>query len=100
MTLIAEQEASTIPRKEHPPRSPASCTRPRARSVLVDQPTERLEADVIDLSSRLAAGTYELLVLVGEIDARGSFATWGSLSCAAWLADVCGIEVCTARTSS
>ena len=98
MTLIAEHEAPRISGGEHPPRSQACTTRPRARASLVDQPTERLEADVIDLSSRLAAGTYELLVLVGEIDARGSFATWGSLSCAAWLADVCAIEVCTART--
>ena len=55
--------------------------RPRARGVLVDRPTERLEAEVIDLAGRLSVGTYELLVLVGEIDARGSFATWGALTC-------------------
>ncbi len=77
--------------------SPRS-TRPRARARLVDQPAERLEAEVIDLAGRLAAGTYELLVLVGELDQRGSWATWGSLSCAAWLADVCDIEISTART--
>ncbi|NLD76005.1 MAG: HNH endonuclease, partial [Acidimicrobiales bacterium] len=53
---------------------------------------------MIDLAGRLSVGTYELLVLVGEIDARGSFVTWGALTCAAWLADVCRIEVCTART--
>ena len=59
---------------------------------------ERLEAEVIDLSARLAAGTYELLVLVGEFDHHGSWATWGALSCAAWLADCCDIDVATART--
>jgi hypothetical protein len=58
----------------------------------------RLEAEVAALSQRLAAGTYELLVLVGEVDARGSWAVWGALSCAAWLADIADIEVCTART--
>ena len=39
-------------------------------------------------------------MLVGELDARGSWATWGALSCAAWLADLCDIEVCTARTTA
>lgn len=78
--------------------STSTATRPRAREVLVDQPTEELEAEVIDLSARLSAGTYELLVLVGELDHRGAFAITGALTCAAWLADVCGIELCTART--
>jgi hypothetical protein len=72
--------------------------RPRARDRLVERPIEELEAEVVELAGRLAAGTYELLILVGEIDARGSFAAWGALSCAAWLADVCGIEISTART--
>jgi hypothetical protein len=76
----------------------APSARPRARARLVDQPAERLEAEVIDLAGRLAAGTYELLVLVGELDHRGSWATWGSLTCAAWLADTCDIEISTART--
>ena len=98
MTLSAEQEAPILTARERLRRSQACAARPRARSQLVDQTTQQLEADAIDLSGRLSAGTYELLVLVGEIDARGSFTAWGSLSCAAWLADVCGVEVCTART--
>ena len=43
------------------PRSPgptASAPRPRARGELGSEPVERLEAEVIDLSARLAAGTY------------------------------------------
>lgn len=59
---------------------------------------ERLEAEVVDLAGRLSAGTFELLVLVGELDARGLWARWGALSCAAWLADICDVEVATART--
>jgi len=72
--------------------------RPRARAQLAGLPVERLEAEVVDLSGRMAAGTYELLVLVGELDERGSWALSGALSCAAWLANQCGIEVSTART--
>jgi hypothetical protein len=61
-------------------------------------PVERLEAEIVALARHLAAGTYELLVLVGELDARGAWAAWGALSCAAWLAEVCDIAVSTART--
>ena len=70
----------------------------RFTTELADVPAERLEADLIDLAGRLSAGTFELLVLVGELDARGLWARWGALSCAAWLAEVCDVEVGTART--
>ena len=83
------------PIRDHSDPSPA---RPRARADLLDAPVERLEAEVVELAGRLAAGTYELLVLVGELDHRGTYATWGALSCAAWLADTCQIEVSTARS--
>ncbi len=96
LTATTAHEPAAKPRADAP--APPASTRPRARAGLVDQPAERLEAEVIDLAGRLAAGTYELLVLVGELDQRGSWATWGSLSCAAWLADVCDIEISTART--
>ena len=72
--------------------------RPRARDALAGLASERLEVELLDLSARMAAGTYELLVLVGELDARGTWAVQGALSCAAWLADHCDIEVGTART--
>ncbi len=73
---------------------------PRARESVAEMPVERLEATLVALAQHLASGTYELLVLVGEVDHRGSWATWGALSCAAWLADVCEIEVGTARVRS
>jgi Domain of unknown function (DUF222) len=60
--------------------------------------TERLEAELVDLAQRLAAGTYELLRLVGEYDARGAWVSWGALSCVAWLADLCDIERATAAS--
>lgn len=89
MTLLTDN-----PLDPTPPGSP----RPRARADLEALPGERLEAVVIDLVARMAAGTYELLVLVGELDHRGTWATWGALSCAAWLAGRCDVEVSTART--
>lgn len=59
---------------------------------------DQLERQLVTLTKRLATGTYELLVLVGELDARGAWSDAGSLSCSAWLADLCGIELSTART--
>jgi hypothetical protein len=56
-----------------------------------------LEVEIVELALRLSTGTYELLVLIGEFDESGSWARSGALSCAAWLADVCGIEISTAR---
>lgn len=74
-------------------------TRPRTRRGEVgDLSTARLEVELVDLAARLAAGTYELLVLVGEYDDRGTWALHGALSCARWLADLSDIEVSTART--
>ena len=81
-----------------PPTTSRGPARPRARADLTGFPAERLEAEVVDLTARIAADTYELLVLIGELDRRGSWATWGALSCAAWLADRCDIEIGTART--
>jgi hypothetical protein len=68
------------------------------RDAVVDMPVERLEAEVRTLAERLAVSTYDLLVLVGELDARGTWAAWGYVTCAAWLADVCDVEAGTART--
>ncbi len=70
----------------------------RSTTDVAGLPAARLEAEILTLAERLAAGTYELLVLVGELDARGTWAAWGALSCAAWLADACDVEVGTART--
>ncbi len=67
------------------------------RWTVGDLPAERLEAEIVTLAERLSVGTYELLVLVGELDARGTWAAWGALSCAGWLADACDLEVSTAR---
>jgi hypothetical protein len=72
--------------------------RPRARDAAAGLPGEVLRDELLDLAHRLSSGTYELLVLVGELDARGTWALWGALSCAAWLAHTCDIEIATARS--
>lgn len=81
------------------PRDVGAPTRPRARRETVGELSAiELETELVSLAARLAVGTYELLVLVGEYDTRGTWALHGALSCARWLADLCDIEVCTART--
>lgn len=59
--------------------------------------SDELERDLVRLAGRLASSTYELLVRVGEFDRRNTWALRGALSCAAWLAELCGIRLSTAR---
>lgn len=73
-------------------------TRSAQRDSVGSVANDQLEQELVNLAKRLASGTYELLVLVGEFDARGTWALHGALSCAVWLADLCDIEVATART--
>ena len=61
-------------------------------------PADELEAAIVDLAGSLARRTHELLVLVGELDARGTWILWGALSCAAWLADAADLDLATAHT--
>lgn len=65
---------------------------------VVAMSSAQLEAELVVLARRLSTGVYDLLVLVGELDARGAWESSGSLSCAAWLADLCGVELSTARS--
>ncbi len=79
---------------------PASAL-PRERdgqcSDAAELPPKRLEAEIVTLVGQLSSATYDLLVLIGELDARGTWAFTGALSCAAWLADRCDVELVTAR---
>jgi len=70
---------------------------PRERADLDDLASDDVESSIITLVSRLSSATFDLLVLIGEFDARGTWALRGALSCAAWLADTCDIEMVTAR---
>ncbi len=66
-------------------------------SVVTGLPPDRLEAEIVTLVGRLSSATYDLLVLIGELDVRGTWAFTGALSCAAWLAHRCDVELVTAR---
>ncbi len=67
------------------------------RGVAPDLAPDQLEAEIVTLVGRLTSATYDLLVLIGELDHRGTWALSGALSCAAWLAHHCDVELVTAR---
>lgn len=71
---------------------------PWERVDLEDLATDDVESSIITLVGRLSSATFDLLVLIGEYDARGTWAVRGALSCAAWLAATCDLEMVTART--
>ena len=68
------------------------------RGDLAGVPAEFLEAQIREHAGLLVRGTQHLLLFVGELDARGTYVMWGALSCSAWLAGACDVEVGTARS--
>ena len=58
---------------------------------------DELDAAICNLSRRLHAETYRLLILVREFDDRFGFAKWSFKSCAEWLAWRCQISLSAAR---
>lgn len=59
-------------------------------------PTERLEAEVRTLATRIAAATCRWLLMVAELDRREAYATWECRSMAAWLSWHCSMSRRTA----
>ncbi len=68
-----------------------------AASDLHDVPTERLEAETCSFASTLAAANCRWLLLVGELDRRESWRSWGCRGMAHWLSWKCGLAGPTAR---
>ncbi|MGH2753600.1 MAG: DUF222 domain-containing protein [Actinomycetota bacterium] len=58
---------------------------------------QELDGRIADLASNMAAGTYRWLLLIAELDDRGTWADWGALSCEHWLSYRCGITPSTGR---
>jgi hypothetical protein len=58
---------------------------------------ERLEAEIVELSSQLTAATSRLLLLVAEFDAAEGWREWGMRSTAHWLSWQCGVGVTAGR---
>jgi hypothetical protein len=60
-------------------------------------PTEQLEAEACTLAAQLAAATCRFLVLVGELERREAWRSWGCRSLAHWLSWQCGLGLVAAR---
>ena len=59
--------------------------------------TERLEAEICELSGHLAAATARLVLMIAEYDRRQGWAGWGCRSAAHWLSWKCGLGMHAAR---
>jgi Domain of unknown function (DUF222) len=64
---------------------------------VLSRPLERLEAEIVELSSQLTAATSKLLELVGEFDAAEGWREWGMRSTAHWLSWQCGVGLTAGR---
>ncbi len=58
---------------------------------------EQLGDEITELSAHLDAGTYQLLVLIGQFDKHGGWHGTGIQSCAHWLNWKCGMNLGAAR---
>jgi hypothetical protein len=64
---------------------------------VASRPLERLEAEIVELSSQLTVATSRLLGLVGEFDAAEGWRQWGMRSTAHWLSWQCGLGLTAGR---
>jgi len=71
--------------------------RPDTREAVAVLPTERLEAEITELASRLAAGECRWLLLVAEFARREAWRAWGCVSIVHWLGWHCGLDPRSAR---
>ena len=60
-------------------------------------PIDEIDRNIRSLCQRINVATYDLLVLIREFDERGGWVSWGSNSCAEWLAWRCDLSIATAR---
>jgi hypothetical protein len=56
-----------------------------------------LDRDIVTLSDRINAGTFELLVLIRQFDERAGWLQWGLANCAEWLHWRCDLSMSAAR---
>src|SRR3954453_8516125 len=60
-------------------------------------PTEHLEAETCILAAQLAAASCRFLLLIGELERREAWRSWGCRSLAHWLSWQCGLGLNAAR---
>jgi len=58
---------------------------------------DELDRAIVNLSARINAASYELLVLIRRFDERAGWAGWGFASCADWLHWRCDLSLSAAR---
>jgi hypothetical protein len=68
-----------------------------APAVRRTRPLERLEAEIVELSSQLTAASARLIAMVGEFDTAEGWREWGMRSTAHWLSWKCGLALGAGR---
>ncbi len=66
---------------------------PKERLLSIDE----LDRGIVNLSARINAATYDLLVLVRQFDERAGWLKWGLANCAEWLHWRCDLSMSAAR---
>ena len=56
-----------------------------------------LDRAIVNLSARINASTYDLLVLIREFDERAGWLKWGFENCTQWLHWRCDLSGCASR---
>jgi len=69
-----------------------------SRSAVVELlPIDDLDREIVGLSTRINAATYELLVLIRQFDERAGWVRWGFENCTEWLHWRCDLSMNAAR---
>jgi hypothetical protein len=69
-----------------------------SRSAVVELlPIDDLDREIVGLSARINAATYELLVLIRQFDERAGWVRWGFENCTEWLHWRCDLSMNAAR---
>src|SRR4051794_17361617 len=69
----------------------------RVADGVAEMATEQLEWETCTLSAQLAAATCRFLLLIGELERREAWRSWGCRSLAHWLSWQCGLGLNAAR---
>ena len=60
-------------------------------------PIDELDRAIVNLTARIYASNYDLLVLIRRFDERGGWLKWGFSNCAEWLHWRCDLSMSAAR---
>jgi hypothetical protein len=64
---------------------------------IAEMATEQLEAETCTLAAQIAAASCRFLMLIGELERREAWRSWGCRSLAHWLSWQCGLSLIAAR---